>query len=440
MEWQVPLKCFAHHWRHEPMVDIHNYEQQYRVWEAHVQKSTISERNKALIFGYRDACLLHDVCGKVRLIRAYQVLVRCAALLDKDFDTVTRHDIERVVTTLMQGDRKPATICTYKAILKRFLGWVLRPNEFPRIVEQPKEISWMTVHLKRRDEPRLQRTRLLTPEDIAALLSVCHNPRDKAFISCLWESGGRISELGNRQIKDVVAHEHGYLVELDGKTGRRSALLVSSSAHLATWLSHHPFRDDPESPLWVHYQYRDHAQAIDYDTIRSMLKRHFRRAGIAKPFHPHVFRHSRATYVLANGIMTDAMARQYFGWTSQSTMLGRYAHLVDTDTHNALLRENNLAGATPKPNVLQTRECPRCKTLNAPNAPYCIRCAGIMDEQQAYAAPAAQAETQALLVQLCRVLVEKGLVDDAADQVHAAGLGSVLKALATRPVDTRAPQ
>ena len=102
-----------------------------------------------------------------------------------------------------------------------------------------------------------------------------------------------------------------------------------------------------------------------------MLKRHFKRAGITKPFHPHLFRHSRATHVLATGIMTDAQARRYFGWTPQNTMLGRYAHLTDADAHTALLKENNLAAAQPKPNVLQTITCQRCQTVNIPGASYC---------------------------------------------------------------------
>src|ERR1035438_7630046 len=105
-----------------------------------------------------------------------------------------------------------------------------------------------------------------------------------------------------------------------------------------------------------------------------MLKRHFRRAGITKPFYPHLFRHSRATHVLAMGIMTDAQARRYFGWTPQSTMLGRYAHLTDTDAHDALLKENKLAAAKPKENVLRTIACPRCQALNAPNVAYCTTC------------------------------------------------------------------
>src|SRR5262249_5992056 len=161
--------------------------------------------------------------------------------------------------------------CTYKAIIKRFLGYVLRPDEFPRLSQQPPEVAWMPVRVKKRDEPCLQRRLLYDPSDIAALRKAAHNPRDRAFITSLGERGARISEVGNRIIEDLVPHEHGFIVDLSGKTGRRSVLLVSSAADIATWLSLHPFRENSKAPMWVHYQYRDGPEPINYDTIRSMI-------------------------------------------------------------------------------------------------------------------------------------------------------------------------
>jgi integrase/recombinase XerD len=409
------------------MVDIHHYDEQYATGEQHVHDATISQRNKDLILGYRDACLLHGVCGKVRLVRVFDVLVRCAKLLGKDYDTITRQDMEGLITYLLRNGRKPATISTYKAIVKRFLGWVCCPDQFPRITVQPPVVAWMTVHLKKRDEKRLQRTELLTPQDIDALLQVCHNPRDKALMSILWETGGRISEIGNLELRHVTKHEHGYILDVEGKTGRRSPLIISSAPQLAVWLSHHPFRDRPSAPLWVHYQYRKDCTPIDYDTIRTMLKRHFRRAGITKPFHPHLFRHSRATFVLARGIMTDAQARRYFGWTSESTMIGRYAHLVDADAHNALLKENNLAPSTPTTTALATHQCQRCGTLNAPQAPHCMNCTLPLHERAMYSSPDSGA--QQLVLQFATLLVDRGLIDEAARVIHHARLGDAVEQL-----------
>jgi len=417
------------------MVDIHNYDGQYQANERRVQNAPMSQHNKDLILGYRDACLLHGVCGKVRLVRVLDVLGRCAVILQKDYDTLTRKDIEHLIVGLQQHNRKPATICTYKAILKRFIGWVCYPDEFPRLSQQPKSVAWMTVHVKRRDEKVLERKDMTTATDVHKLVRAARTARDKALIAALWESGSRIGELGNRVIEDLTKHPHGYLLAAKGKTGHRTVLLVSSAPYLAAWLAQHPFARDPKAPLWVTNERRATPRAMGYATIRFMLQRSFTAAGVTTPFNPHNFRHSRVTDVMSRGIMTDAQARPQFGWTPQSTMVGRYTHLVDTDAHNAVLKENNLLPATPAPTPLTVRTCLRCKAHNPPGTPDCLTCTLPLDERAVYA-PTDPAAHQ-LALQLATILVERGLLDEAAREIHRAKLGDVLTQLAEKEKEDR---
>jgi len=419
-------------------LDIHSYPLKTRQAETQLHNANISERNKVLILGYRDACLIKGVCGSVRLIRVLGTLRLFAQLLQQDFDMLDRAGVERLVSMLLQ--RRPAysaeTLGTYKAILKNFLTWVMQPNDFPTKTP-PSLVSWITTHVKAKDKRRLHRNELLTPGDIEALLAVCHNTRDKALLSILWETGGRISELGNLQLLHITKHEHGYLLDLYGKTGHRNPLIVSSSAYLAQWLANHPFKHNPDSPLWVHYQYTKDSKHLKYDTIRTLLRRYFQRAGITKPYHPHLFRHSRATHVLANGIMSEQAAKTYFGWTPSSKMLATYAHLTTTDANDAILRENHLAPQQVKTDELRPTACPTCHTLNARNATYCTTCTNILDATTAYHQREQATSTNAMLLQLIKVLGEKGLLnnellDATAEEVHKIGLGPALKTLATK--------
>src|SRR5206468_1172443 len=110
-----------------------NYKAWFESVERQVTNSTLSARNKELLLAYRDACLIRNVCGRVRLIRTLSTLLRFGKLLDKDFDQATRADLERVVGGLVR--RQPAysawTISTFKAILRTFMTFVVQQDEFP---------------------------------------------------------------------------------------------------------------------------------------------------------------------------------------------------------------------------------------------------------------------------------------------------------------------
>ena len=412
------------------MVDIHQYELKYRQVEAQVRNSTISDRNKELIFAYRDTCLLQNTCKRVRLIRVMGSLVVFARLLDQDFDTLTKRDVERLVARLLSRDPpySPETLGHYKAIIKRFLTWVLAPDEFPNGTPPPA-VKWLTGHVRRSDKRHLNRSELLTPDDVARVLDVTRLPRDQALVSALWETGGRISELGNLQLKHVSKAPHGFFLDLTGKTGRRTVLIVSTAPYLAQWLALHPFSTDPESPLWVHYQYHEAPDFLRYDTIRNLLTRLFQRAGMTKPIYPHLFRHSRATYMIASGLMSEAQAKKYFGWTPDTSMLATYTHLIDSDANNAILREHQLTPEATSGQAPTPRSCTVCGQENLPRAVFCTRCTRPLGTH------AYEDQEERVARTLARVIIERGLLGDAAHALHEDGLGDALQQLAHRSKD-----
>jgi len=86
--------------RHDMGLDIHTYDTKFAYAERQVRESALSDKNKALIIAYRDACLVKNICGKVRLIRVMGVLLLYARLLKKDFDQATKEDIVTLPPTL----------------------------------------------------------------------------------------------------------------------------------------------------------------------------------------------------------------------------------------------------------------------------------------------------------------------------------------------------
>lgn len=123
--------------------------------------------------------------------------------------------------------------------------------------------------------------------------------------------------------------------------------------------------------------------------------------------------------------MTEAQAKRYFGWAPDSDMLATYAHLVDSDANNAILKENQLTPTARVIDDLRTTACPICKEVNVARAPFCTRCATPLGES-ARTAPTTD-ETAALAQTLARVIIERGLLREAAEAVREAGLGDVLR-------------
>ena len=129
--------------------------------------------------------------------------------------------------------------------------------------------------------------------------------------------------------------------------------------------------------------------------------------------------------------MNEQQAKVYFGWAPDSDMPGStYAHLIDADVNNAILRENNLAPHQKAQKELQPVKCNICGELSPPRADYCQRCHAVLNLSKAYEHQQLHDLKEELFASMFKVMVEKGLIDEAAGAIHTAGLGKTLKRLA----------
>jgi integrase/recombinase XerD len=205
-------------------------------------------------------------------------------------------------------------------------------------------------------------------------------PRDRAFISLLYELGARISEIGNLCIKDLTRDEYGYIIDLSGKTGHRTPRIVMADSYLTEWVNKHPMNSDPNAPLWIYTEWGK-TRKMGYGALRKLVKRVKEKAGIKKRIYPHLFRHTRATHLLSKGVINEAQAKVYFGWTANSNMLADYAHLVSQDANNAILAMHGI-NVVEKKN--EDRHCLRCKKINPSDAKFCYYCSACLDEKTAF--------------------------------------------------------
>ncbi len=356
--------------------DIHNYANQHIYAREAVAKAPISERNKEIVLDFEKHLTVTGI-SVPRIVRYLFCLKKVAIQLGKDFDKATKDDITDLIYRIQQSNYTEWTKKTYKCILKRFYKWLKGNDE-----SYPEEVAWIRTSVPRNKRPLPKKEDLLTEEDMRKLLAKTTNVRDRALVAILWESGARVGEIGNQEIGFVSFDKYGAVVMVDGKTGPRNIRLINSSSYLSAWMDIHPRRNDKHAPLWVCIG-SNQGEHIHYRGITKILGKLFARAGIDKRYNPHIFRHSRATF-LAN-YLTEFQMNQYLGWVQGSDMPSTYVHLSGKDTDKALLNLYGLeAGEDLKDKVQKPIVCKRCDTINPAESKFCSKCGGIMDIKTAF--------------------------------------------------------
>jgi ribosomal protein S27AE len=207
------------------------------------------------------------------------------------------------------------------------------------------------------------------------------NPRDRAFIMVLYETGARIGELIDLTVGDIEDRTHGKKITIEGKTGARRLPLVESVPYVNKWLNDHP-NPAKDAPLWCKIQQDGPDDKLTYNYIRQkILQKNMERADLDKPSNPHHYRHSRASF-LANE-MTEAQLCEWFGWVQGSDVPARYVHLSGRDIDNAYDQMHGLYEPEDDEAEPDVQECPRCEELNEPKAVFCQRCGFGLDPDRA---------------------------------------------------------
>ena len=88
----------------------------------------------------------------------------------------------------------------------------------------------------------------------------------------------------------------------------------------------------PEDPLWV--SLKNPKKPLTASAFRTHLKRIAKRAGLSRPVHPHMLRHTRMTELAR--VLTEQELKVVAGWGRTSKMAGVYVHLSGRDAEAAL--------------------------------------------------------------------------------------------------------
>jgi site-specific recombinase XerD len=236
-----------------------------------------------------------------------------------DVATIRREHVESFIEDQL-ARLKPASAANRYRSLQQLFRWLVDEGELkesPMARMKPPTVPEAPPPVIREDEMK-------------RLLATCSGTsfddrRDKAILMLLWDTGLRRAEIAGLRLEDVD-DEHD-IVLVVGKGRRPRAVPFGQKPGKALMMYIHKARnghpDAGSEWVWLGRKGR-----LTDTGIAQMLRRRAREAGIGD-IHPHLFRHSAAHNLMAEG-MSEGDLMRLMGWRSR-TMPGRYGASAATE-------------------------------------------------------------------------------------------------------------
>lgn len=178
-------------------------------------------------------------------------------------------------------------------------------------------------------EPKIGKRipKFLSKREIEHLREACHTTMEKALFEFFYSTGCRIGEVEKLNRDDINFMGNSVIVLGKGDKEREVYFNVRCSIWLKRYLEE---RQDDEACLFV--TDRRPKKRMSIDTLRYVVKRISKRAGINKTIHPHQLRHSYATHMVDNGAPLEVIQSLLGHEKSETTRI--YAHLSGKLRHD----------------------------------------------------------------------------------------------------------
>lgn len=203
------------------------------------------------------------------------------------------------------------------AAMKAFAHYVQYRN--PEYLENCTDI--ITMRPKKHEKPVIP---FLTEDELKALLaqpdpSTRHGLRDLTLLSLLYDSGARVQEITDLQLKDIRLTNPA-MVTLTGKgrKARQVPLMKETCTLLDTYIRNFDLNSEPlTAPLFFNKK----GEVLSRYGITYILKKYVSKAeldGSARKISPHGLRHTKAMHLLRAGV-NMIYIRDFLGHVDIST-------------------------------------------------------------------------------------------------------------------------
>jgi integrase len=215
---------------------------------------------------------------------------------------------------------------------------------------------------------------VLKDDQVKLLIEKAPTLRDRVLVSMFDELGNRRGEMWNLKIKDVQFDKYSAILTLTGKTGTRTRRVYTSVPDLRAWLNNHPYKDNPNAPLFLSRYNRGFTRPSGiYVVIANMSEKI-----LGVRVRTHQFRHTKATR--DSRLFTDREMMKLYGW-SKPDVVSVYSHLSgkDIDDKDLVLHGLKTKEEILRP-IMSIQKCPKCNEDNAPVAVFCHECGAVLGQ------------------------------------------------------------
>ncbi len=279
-------------------------------------------------------------------------------------------DIYAAKSSMDEAGYTPSSRVQYLHVLKMYLLWLIEGGHS----EIPKA-KIDALKLPETPHGTVEAEEVLTDDEVMQLIKACRSSRDRALVAVLYESGCRIGELGVLRWSQVRLDEYGFSLSLTPRTSKKTeksryVRLLMAREYLAAWKNDYPGDPAGDAPVFLN----NRGKPFRYRGLYSLIRRIKERSGLEKNVHPHLFRHSRVTHLLQQGVSESVIKKVHWGDVN-TKMLACYGHLCDQDIDDEMMR----AAGIEKPEKKRQRrlapiQCPGCDAICAPEARFCSVC------------------------------------------------------------------
>ena len=266
----------------------------------------IEMKLKEMLQDYLEYCQYRKELDN-KTVKAYRIDLRQYFEFIGECD-LDKNWIERYITNLHKNFRQK-TVKRKIASVKAFYNFLedeelIQENPFRKIKVKFKETSELPKIIPREEIEQLLQSmytdlKIRKKKEKSIL-------RDIAVVETLFATGARVSEISN--IKKENINLNTGVIRIMGKGGKERYILIGERSVLELLKRYYEQNYENIKQSGYFFVNRD-GERFSEQSIRLMIKRYAKNAGIERNITPHMFRHSFATYLIEEGVDISCVQR-----------------------------------------------------------------------------------------------------------------------------------